>query len=321
MGETLTFPEVSGMGDIAGSDQQSVSLRELSPRDRPWDDHRRIARVVESYYRNSPDTKYSDRMEFCSTLLDFGLHPSEDSTLKLKLRSSRFCRVRFCPVCQWRRSLQWQSRIHEALPEITMEYPKHRWLFLTLTARHEPITSLRKTVQHYGRSYQRLSQLKNFPAIGWLRSLEVTRSDNNYAHAHFHCLLMVPPSYYGANYIKHDEWVALWRKCLRVDYDPNVDVRSIAAHQSPIKIIPELVKYCTKESDLIKSEEWFLELSRQLHKTRAVATGGILKNFLKELEEEPEDLIGESDDNDNTEDFGLIRFEWKDRRKQYELSN
>jgi plasmid rolling circle replication initiator protein Rep len=259
-------------------------------------------------------------MEFCSLLLDFGLSPDENSTLQLKLRSAKFCRVRHCPVCQWRRSLQWQAKAHKILPEIVTMYPSHRWLFLTVTARHVPVCELRSQLDHLNRSYRRLTQLKIFPGVGWLRSLEVTRSDNGYAHPHFHCLLLVKGSYYGRDYLKHSEWVQAWRKCLRSDYDPNVDIRSVKKEMSPTKIIPELLKYCTKESDLINDKEWFLELTTQLHKTRSIATGGILKDFLKVLEEEPEDLIGESED-DTGEDFGLIRFGWKTRDKQYQLAD
>ena len=37
--------------------------------------------------------------------------------------------------------------------------------------------------------------------------------------------MMVPPSMLsGRDYIKHGRWVELWRECLRVSYDPNVDV-------------------------------------------------------------------------------------------------
>ncbi|PAP26524.1 protein rep, partial [Salmonella enterica] len=39
--------------------------------------------------------------------------------------------------------------------------------------------------------------------------------------------MMVPPSMYTRDYDKHARWVELWRECLRVDYDPNVDVRAV----------------------------------------------------------------------------------------------
>ncbi|PAP28174.1 protein rep, partial [Salmonella enterica] len=47
------------------------------------------------------------------------------------------------------------------------------------------------------------------------------------AHPHFHTLMMVPPSMFTRDYVKHARWVYLWRECLRVDYDPNVDVRAV----------------------------------------------------------------------------------------------
>jgi plasmid rolling circle replication initiator protein Rep len=314
----LSTSGLSGVAQIAEIDQPKTLLVDLSPRDRPWDQHRQIAKVVQEHYKDSEHQKYSDRIDFCSLLLDFGLNPASDGTLALKLRSARFCRVRHCPVCQWRRSLQWQSKAHSILPEVVNLYPQHRWLFLTLTAKNVPINDLKKQIQHFGRSYQRLTQLNNWPATGWLRTLEVTRSANGYAHPHYHCLLLVPSSYYGKNYIKQADWVQLWRRCLRVDYDPIVDIRSVSVNRSLVTIIPEIIKYCTKESDLMVDRDWFLELTTQLHKTRSITTGGVLKSFFKALKEEPEDLIGESED-DASEDFGLIRFAWRNRHKQYQM--
>jgi hypothetical protein len=29
------------------------------------------------------------------------------------LSASRFCRVRTCPVCQWRRSLMWKAKAYQ----------------------------------------------------------------------------------------------------------------------------------------------------------------------------------------------------------------
>lgn len=38
--------------------------------------------------------------------------------------------------------------------------------------------------------------------------------------------------------------------------------------------------------------EWFLELTGQIDRVRCVATGGVLKEYFKALEQELEDLIG-----------------------------
>ncbi|SPF56430.1 hypothetical protein SBA4_860009 [Candidatus Sulfopaludibacter sp. SbA4] len=47
----------------------------------------------------------ADRIEECSQVLGFAWVPEKDDSnvLTLLLREARFCRVRHCPVCQWRR--------------------------------------------------------------------------------------------------------------------------------------------------------------------------------------------------------------------------
>lgn len=46
------------------------------------------------------------------------------------------------------------------------------------------------------------SRHKVWVADGWLKSVEITRAPNDYAHPHIHALLFVPGSYFnGHNYI------------------------------------------------------------------------------------------------------------------------
>lgn len=296
----------------------SPALSDLSPRDQPWEKHRSNADRVEEFYRASEYQRYSDRVRFCAEFLGFGLALDDHDTLKLKLKSARFCRVRHCPVCQWRRSLMWKAKTYKVLPKIVEAYPTYRWLFLTLTQKNVQIGELRQTLTEMNRAFARFTQLKAWPAVGWLRSTEVTRGKDNSAHPHFHCLLMVKPSYFGKNYIKQAEWVALWRKSMRLNYNPVLDVQAVKQGDQPMQLVPELLKYCTKESDLVANREWFLELTHQMHKMKAIATGGVLKDYLRELEEEPADLIGESDDPEQV-DEGRLYFGWKRREKKYRL--
>jgi plasmid rolling circle replication initiator protein Rep len=300
------------------SNYQQPALSELSPGDKPWDKHRSFADKVEGFYRGSEFHDYSSRIHYCSDLLEFGLAPQDDETLKLKLRTARFCRLRHCPVCQWRRSLMWKAKTYKILPKIVEAYPTHRWLFVTLTVKNVPITDLRETLTQMNKGFQRLSQLRVFPAIGWLRSTEVTRGRDGKAHPHFHCLLLVQPSYFGRNYIKQSDWVEMWRKSMRLDYNPVLDVQAVKQGDRPMELVPELLKYCTKESDMVADREWLLELTRQMHKMRAIATGGVLKEYLKELEAEPEDLIGESD-NPEAQDEGSLYFGWKRKESKYRM--
>lgn len=302
------------------SSNSTPALSDLSPRDKPWDKHRENADKVAALYAGSEFQDYSARVSFCSEFLKFALVPDEDmESLRFKLRAARFCRVRHCPVCQWRRSLMWKAKAYKILPKVVEAYPGHRWLFLTLTVRNVPITELRVTLQHMNRSFQRLSQRKVWPAVGWLRSTEVTRGRDGSAHPHFHCLLMVAPGYFsGKSYLKQANWVELWKKAARLDYAPILDVQAVKQGQQPMDLVPELLKYCVKESDLVRDREWFLELTRQMKKMRSIATGGVLKQYLKELEEDPDDLIGESELLETQESSSLY-FGWERRDKRYRM--
>ena len=307
---------------LSGGIQNAVtpSLSDLSKRDKPWDKHRANADKVTNFYAGSEFQQLSDRIYYCSELLDFKLVPdAEQGEMKLKLDAARFCRVRHCPVCQWRRSLRWKAKAYKVLPQIVAAYPTHRWLFVTLTLKNVPISKLRDTLTWMHESFKRMVKLKDFPAIGWLKSTEVTRGKDGSAHPHFHCLLLVQSSYFGKNYLKQADWCELWRKSLRIDYQPVVDVQAVKKGSQPMSLVPELLKYCTKESDLVCDREWFLELTRQMHKLRCVATGGVLKQYLKELEQDPDDLIGKEETAEKEIDEGHLYFGWKRREKKYKL--
>lgn len=301
--------------------QSTPALSDLSEKDRPWDKHRANADIVASYYAGSEFESHNQAISFCSQLLEFGFAPDPvGRAYKLKLKSSRFCRKRHCPVCQWRRSLRWKAKAHQMIPLVVQDHPKHRWLFVTLTLKNCPITELRKTLTRINESFKRLTKLKAYPAVGWIKSAEVTRGRDGSAHPHLHILMMVKPSYFKHNYLSQAKWVELWQQCLRVDYKPVLDVQAIKKDLAPHFIVPEILKYQCKESDLTADREWFLELTRQLKNTRAIAVGGVLRDYMKDLEQEPEDLIGEDDESDQV-DEGSLYFGWKQQEEKYRMVN
>lgn len=203
------------------------------------------------------------------------------------------------------------------IPRVVEDYPKYRWLFVTLTLKNCPITSLRETLNLINESFKRFTKLKSYPAVGWIKSVEVTRGKDGSAHPHLHILMMVKPSYFKHSYLSQAKWVELWQQCLRIDYKPIVDIQAIKKEISPKFIIPEILKYQCKESDLVADREWFLELTRQLKNTRAVAVGGILRDYMSDLEEDPEDLIGGTETDEVDE--GRLYFGWKRKDKKYRL--
>lgn len=311
-------------------------LTTYSPRDKPWDIHRgQCDDVTGIYTANIEFERYADRMASCSGILHFGWDTCQETgESSLKLRQAQFCRVRHCPVCQWRRSLMWQARFYQALPGIVEKHPKARWLFLTLTVRNCGITELGGTLTAMNQAWQRLIKRKEFkPVLGWIRTTEVTKGKDGSAHPHFHALVMVPPSWFtGKSYVKHSRWVDLWQGCLKAPYSPNVDVRTVkprvgsGSTGSPLEstvaalqgAVAETLKYSTKPEDMTDdgdADGWFLELTRQTHKRRFIATGGALKDVLKLDNETDDDLIGQSDE--TAEEGPKLAFKWKGGERHY----
>lgn len=225
-----------------------------------WDENKSFAvQVSESFEQSgyASQNKLAVRIKACANSLEYGWVENDANQFFLKLKTAQFCRVRFCPVCQWRRALMWTSRFFDAFPRIHEDFPTMRYLFLTLTVANVPVTELRETVTSMVKAWKRLSERKSFPALGFVRSLEVTKekdlfetvdvwSDSkkqfikkptkkiirkaraDYCHPHFHILLAVPASYFnGRNYKSKDDWALMWQKALRVDYKPVVDVRIV----------------------------------------------------------------------------------------------
>ena len=305
------------------SNKLSPSLSELSPRDLPWDIHRAESDQIANNYRGSEFHRYSERIDDCSTLLAFGLVPNADQgAYQLKLRTARFCRVRTCMVCAWRKSLMYKARAYKALPKVISDYPTARYLFMTLTLKNCPVDELRENILHLNRSFSRMTKRKHFPAIGFIKTVEVTRGKRGDAHPHLHILMMVRPSFFGVNYIKKQEWCAWWQRSAKVDYTPVIDVRAIKPQKSPLGLLSEIVKYQTKPNDLVFSDRrWFLEYTRQIHGTKSFALGGIFKRYFKELEKEEttEEMISGNESIDSEIDEGEIFFGWRPSQKKYKL--
>ena len=302
---------------------RSPALSDLSKKDKPWDTHRAESDQIEKHYKGTEFQSYSDRIHFCSEFLNFVLRPTKNDAFSLKLKASRFCRVRTCMICSWRKSLMYKARVYKSLPRFLEDYPKYRFLFLTLTLKNCEIKDLRKTITYMNQSFTRLSRLKAFPGEGWIKSVEVTKGKRGDAHPHFHCLLAVKSTYFGRDYLSQKKWCEIWQKSLRVDYQPILDVQAVKAIGDLTSLVAEIVKYQTKPTHLIgqglvSDKEWFLEYTRQIANTKALSIGGVFREYFKELEKEPEDLIGE-DESDYSEDFGDLIFNWRRHEKKYRL--
>jgi plasmid rolling circle replication initiator protein Rep len=289
-------------------------LSDLSDKDKPWDNRRSETDIVASLYQQVDYERLVERLNSCSQRLLFAVTDQSGFVLE----TARFCRVRTCPTCQWRRQLMWKARFYKALPMIEAKYPRYRWILLTLTVKNCAITDLRETVNQMNRSWKRLIERQNFPAVGFIRSTEVTRNDKDgSAHPHFHALLLVKASYFkGKGYLKQANWTELWQQCLRVGYVPIVNVKAVKDLSGAAK---EVLKYTVKPADLIADPQWLMELTKQLHKTRAVSVGGVLKQCFSGEEPTDDELIhGEEAIAEISEDDPRFIAAWQKRKRQYE---
>lgn len=119
-----------------------------------------------------------------------------------------------------------------------------------------------------------------------------------WAHPHLHALLLVPPSYWGAGYIKQQRWQEEWAMAARLDYAPVVDVRRARAKDQgdgladeTISATLEAAKYIAKSVDIEKLGERVPELHHQLRGVRMIATSHKLGKYVKRTEPEDDELL------------------------------
>jgi hypothetical protein len=77
----------------------------------------------------------------------------------------------------------------------------------------------------------------------------------------------------------------------------------------------ETLKYSVTPMDMVADPDWLLELTRQLHKRRFIASGGVLRGVLREKNETNDDLLvlGEG----SSDKTGSLHFDWSRPVRRY----
>ncbi len=156
----------------------------------------------------------------------------------------------------------------------------------------------RRIIKRLNLSFAKWVKWKSFPALGWLKSLEISLS-NGMVHPHFHILLLVDNNYFRQEdkYLSQMDWQASWKKAAKLAYDPVIDIRAVPPKKEK-KVVPELLKYSIKPKDLaeISCDDLFI-LTNQVHNLRIINKGGILRKYFRNLGDDNIDLIGVKGDN------------------------
>ena len=117
----------------------------------------------------------------------------------------------------------------------------------------------------------------------------------------------------------------MWSKALRADYLPSVNVKAVKATLTKKDVSNsikhyETLKYSVKPSDLALERDkgaWLHEMTKQVHKMRFIATGGVLKGILKPEDEiTTEEMISSSEE---VQDVGEARvaFQFRPEYRKY----
>lgn len=297
-------------------------LSDFSAKDsQSWDYKRNLTQSVEQiFYEDEHVTlnKQSKRLRECSSLLLY----SQRSDNSIKLSRASFCKVRSCPICNWRRSRMWQQRMFKALPELS----HFRWLLLTLTVKNCEVQDLKQTISTMQKAWSKLRRRKFFgqKIVGYVKSLEITRSESGQAHPHFHIMLLVRPSYFSHDYMTKNQWSQEWQSVLDVDYQPVCDIRAITDKKGKGLggAVLEVLKYEMKSAELLQYPDFLKQLALQLKGTRAIELGGLVKEKLnaKDEQETDEQLISENDsDKQELEEVAQLVFSWSRFNRFYKL--
>ena len=270
-------------------------------------------------YREAGDERKSERCEKCGTFLEFELyeHISTEER-KRSLKSANFCEVKWCPMCAMIKQRKLANETRSILKQVEALRPV-KYVFLTLTVKNPPLTELNSTLKTMNKAFTLLAKSEEFSSVvlGYIRALEALGGSTQAgeAHPHYHCLLVVKPEYFGKGYITQARWSELWRRSLKVDYTPVVDVRRIrqkSAEWSEVdSAIFETLKYLAKPQDIKRlSQEDFEELDRQMRNAKQYTRGGVLK-----------DIKPEKDDGFSPEEWELIGrefYQWLKAAGHYE---
>lgn len=272
-----------------------------------FSEHKLQSNDIYFKFYNTGFKNEAEKIKQCGNYLEFALKEhqiTKDS--KKKLAGANFCKNRFCPMCSWRRIRNITGQLKDAF-SVIQEKQKVATLFLTLTVSNPDVKDLKSTIAKMNKAFNEMTRTKAFnnAVLGYFKSIEILgdKTPKGQAHPHFHILLVVDSKYFSSrNYLNKAEWTEMWRKALKVDYTPVVDVRRIKSKNENFSDIDsaiiETVKYSVKHSDLVKrTNEDFYYLYTQTKNLRFISAGGILKEHLNLIKID-EDLINLKKENE-----------------------
>lgn len=247
-----------------------------------WDDARKRATRVATFYQmhqNERVRRWGDRISGCADQLvyQWARRPAGSETpWTRQLVAARLCRVRTCPICQWRRSLRLQSEVLRAVRHVRAERPGLQAYLLTLTVRNCGVQDLRETCRAMLRGWNLMTKrVQWLSVLGSVRTIEVTpgrRGKRLDAHPHIHAYILTDGPL-PRDMSTSVAWRRLWQDVMGLDYMPQCDLRAVSDDGGAI----EALKYCAKPGIDPRADSWLPLVGLALDRLRIYASAGIIR--------------------------------------------
>ena len=269
-------------------------------KERPWKMHKVNSLKLHELYKkalvldnNLISESRLQSLEQCGDNLLFSVNDKKEKRLK----GANFCRLRTCPMCNWRKSLKLFGQTSKITDKILEQLPTTRFLFVTFTVKNCDADKLSQTIDMMNMGFKRLTdkskgvkiteKFKN-NMLGYMRAIEVTynQQEDTY-HPHIHCIFAVKAQYFTHGYIKKSEWQYIWGECCKTEYEPIVKVQTIK--NSTAKAVAEVAKYPVKMDELAnyqdenKAIKALIVFTKILKGRRLITFGGVFADIKKQL--------------------------------------
>lgn len=269
-----------------------------------WDERRSTAQDLELALSTgtSKHKIAAVKVEQCSTILVFAKFQDIVGNVNLwRLKHTWFCRNRLCPQCSHMKQIKYLAKFRAALPGIIEQSPNGAFLHLTLTVSNCDVEHLSETIKRMQKAFNSMMKNKRVmgktksggAVVGYAKAIEVTRSQDGTAHPHIHVLLHVRPSYFGKDYIKHEDWLGLWRRYYGDSRISQVHIRrtrdKLAGDTETGRALSgafEVFKYGLKASDIGIDNQWTVTAYDQLRNVRMLDFGGTIKRAMNDVSDE-----------------------------------
>ena len=137
-----------------------LSDKKPNGKEKPWKKHKMNSLKLYNLYGkalkidNSVITENRlQSLEQCGDNLLFSVNDKN----KKRLKGANFCRLRTCPMCNWRKSLKMFAQTNKIANKILEQLPTTRFLFVTFTVKNCSAEKLEETINLMNKGFKSIT--------------------------------------------------------------------------------------------------------------------------------------------------------------------